>query len=256
MTMQRKAIFLDIDGTLNYNRPVPSAANQEAIRRARAAGHAVLLCTGRSMKCIPAPLLAAVAFDGVVAGGGAYVQIGERVIRSVCLSPDVLRRVCACYLREGTPCVLEGETEMFLIGHVGYREPDWKSVSAPDDFDRRYAGARISKLTIDGVAPPDILALLKRDFEVIQHPGYVEALPLGCGKAVGMQAALAELGIPRENSIALGDSRNDLDMLRYAGFGIAMGNAPDEVKAAADAVTLPCAADGVSAAIRRYVLEE
>lgn len=255
MNRRKKAVFLDIDGTLNYDRPVPSTANQAAVRLARQTGHAVLLCTGRSMKCIPAALLETVAFDGVVAGGGAYVRIGDEVVRSVCLPPETLRLVCAYYLQAGTPCVFEGETEMFLIGHVDYHEPGWKTVTSPDDFDRRYAGARISKLTMDGALPPDAQGLLAPYFTVIQHPGYTEALPLGCGKADGMRAALAALHIPREDSIAIGDSRNDLDMLRYAGLGIAMGNAADEVKEAADAVTAACADDGVAAAIHRYVLE-
>lgn len=255
MNRRKKAIFLDIDGTLNYDRPVPSAANQEAVRLARRAGHAVLLCTGRSMKCIPAALLEAVAFDGIVAGGGAYVRIGDEVVRSACLPPETLRLVCAYSLQAGISCVFEGETEMFLIGHVDYRDSDWKTIASPDDFDRRYAGARVSKLTMDGLLPPDAQALLAPYFTVIQHSSYAEALPLGCGKADGMRVALAALHIPREDSIAIGDSRNDLDMLRYAGLGIAMGNAADEVKDVASAVTAACAEDGVAAAIRRYVLE-
>ncbi|MFH5183768.1 HAD family hydrolase [Paenibacillus sp. TAB 01] len=58
----------------------------------------------------------------------------------------------------------------------------------------------------------------------------------------------------KQETIAIGDNYNDMDMLRYAGLGAAMGNAPDEVKAAADVVTLSNDRDGVKEFISRYCL--
>ena len=62
------------------------------------------------------------------------------------------------------------------------------------------------------------------------------------------------LGIPMANVLALGDSGNDITMLKQAGLGVAMGNAPDFVKAAADAVTETNEHDGAAIAIERYAL--
>ena len=66
--------------------------------------------------------------------------------------------------------------------------------------------------------------------------------------------ALEALGIPRENSIAIGDSRNDIDIIAAAGLGIAMGNACEELKALAGAITGDCGKGGVGQALRMFVL--
>ena len=63
------------------------------------------------------------------------------------------------------------------------------------------------------------------------------------------------LGIPREETMAFGDGENDISMLKAAGIGVAMGNASDQIKEAADEVTLTNDQDGVAAAIRNWVLK-
>jgi hydroxymethylpyrimidine pyrophosphatase-like HAD family hydrolase len=70
-----------------------------------------------------------------------------------------------------------------------------------------------------------------------------------------MEIVLNEAGIPRENSVAIGDSPNDLDMIRYAALGIAVGNARDELKAEADVVVAAACGEGaVAEAFCRFVL--
>jgi hydroxymethylpyrimidine pyrophosphatase-like HAD family hydrolase len=64
-----------------------------------------------------------------------------------------------------------------------------------------------------------------------------------------MRILLDAAGIRREDSVAIGDSANDLDMIRYAGAGIAVGNACDELKAAADWVSAPCGEGGIVRAL-------
>ena len=68
------------------------------------------------------------------------------------------------------------------------------------------------------------------------------------------RAAVALASIPAENAMALGDSGNDESILRAAGLGVAMGNAPDFIKAAADVVTEPHDRDGAAIAIEKYCL--
>ena len=243
---------MDIDGTLNYDRPTPSPANVRAVRDAQRAGHLVLLCTGRSMRCIPRETLA-VGFDGVIAGGGADVRLGDRRLSRTCLSEEALRCVCRYYLPQDVALVIEGEDDMFYMHEVGYRQPDWKEITAETDFSDRYAGAPISKITADGQLAPEGRALLEPYFEVIQHPTYMEALPRGCCKSGGIRTVLETTGIPRERAMGIGDSMNDADMIDYVGIGVAMGNACDELKKRAKHITLSSAEDGVAAAIRRYI---
>jgi hydroxymethylpyrimidine pyrophosphatase-like HAD family hydrolase len=73
-------------------------------------------------------------------------------------------------------------------------------------------------------------------------------------KGVALRLLAAELGIPMERVAAIGDSFNDLPLLRAAGFAIAMGSAPDSLKAEADAVVADVEHDGVAEAIDRFVL--
>lgn len=76
-----------------------------------------------------------------------------------------------------------------------------------------------------------------------------DLIPADGGKTVGMDKMLARFGLKREESIAFGDGLNDLEMLRHAGIGVAMGNAVDPVKQAADYVTAAVDADGIAQAL-------
>ena len=76
----------------------------------------------------------------------------------------------------------------------------------------------------------------------------------GVDKATGVARVGDTLGVGPANMVAIGDSYNDLPMLQSCGFSVAMGNAPAEVKAAADFVAPPVSADGLAVAIKEYVL--
>ena len=74
------------------------------------------------------------------------------------------------------------------------------------------------------------------------------------GKVEGMKAFLRRFGCSREECMAFGDQHNDIDMLRFAGIGVAMGNGTDEVRAAADYVTSAVEQDGVARALEHFGL--
>lgn len=83
------------------------------------------------------------------------------------------------------------------------------------------------------------------------EPDNLEITAAGVNKGSGLEQLAARLKVPREAILAIGDSGNDLAMLRYAGMGVAMGSAPDDVKTVADRVTASSDEDGVA-----QVLEE
>lgn len=84
----------------------------------------------------------------------------------------------------------------------------------------------------------------------------VEVSPEGATKARGLKKLCEYLNVPVEESIAIGDASNDLDILKAAGLSVAMGNATDAVKAVADVITEDCDHDGAAKAIQRYMLGE
>jgi Cof subfamily protein (haloacid dehalogenase superfamily) len=85
---------------------------------------------------------------------------------------------------------------------------------------------------------------------------WVEISAVGVDKGAAMEALAARLGIPMENTLALGDGENDIPALQRAGLGIAMGHAPEQVRRAADVVTTSNTEDGWAAAIERYVFAQ
>lgn len=85
-------------------------------------------------------------------------------------------------------------------------------------------------------------------------PTYLEIMPNLASKTSAIEYLSTKLNISRTEIITIGDNYNDVDMIQYAGLGIAMGNAPDKVKSYADDVTLSNDDDGVAAAIKKYIL--
>ena len=88
------------------------------------------------------------------------------------------------------------------------------------------------------------------------EPYYVEAMPLGVDKATSIAHMLPLVGLTGEKCVACGDSFNDITMIKYAGVGVAMGNAKPEVKEAADVVTLSNDEDGLVPIIEKYFLHD
>ncbi len=83
---------------------------------------------------------------------------------------------------------------------------------------------------------------------------YVEMMPLGIDKAYGLSRLLDRLGLSRSQMICCGDGFNDISMIKYAGLGVAMDNASDEVKRFANYIAPHCDEDGVVDVIDRYVV--
>ncbi|MCI8553634.1 MAG: HAD hydrolase family protein [Clostridiales bacterium] len=246
--MKRRAFFFDLDGTLAIHNGPVSSADRRALELLREAGQLRILCTGRTTGYLYEPVLA-LGFDGIVAGAGSHITLGDRLLYRRQVSPALCRRLAEAFLALGQPCIFEGEREMLLLGMEGYAGFDWPVIRSPEDFDRLARGVTVNKLSLFGELRPGAAELLAPDLTLIPNLGYAEAVPAGCCKSDGMRRLLAAVGLAREDSVAFGDSGNDRDMLSFAGIGIAMGNAPEEVKASADFVTGTLVESGVSSAL-------
>ncbi|MDF1618531.1 Cof-type HAD-IIB family hydrolase [Petrocella sp. FN5] len=94
------------------------------------------------------------------------------------------------------------------------------------------------------------------NYTIVQPlPFSLEILHKSCNKAVGVQQVAQVYGIKREEIVCVGDSGNDLHMIEYAGLGVAMGNAIDQIKAVADIVTLTNEENGVAEVIKEFFKE-
>ncbi|GHT83092.1 haloacid dehalogenase [Spirochaetia bacterium] len=253
-----KAIFLDIDETLVIEGKGPFPEDIAAIEEAHRRGHKLFLSTGRGLAHIPAVLRQAPWLDGIVAGAGAQVLIGDKTIYNKWVPREILPEICALYLRLDKFCVFEGVSGVYGINLPGFylNNEAFFCIQREDDFCTRYKDAVITKLTIGGRISEAERTLLCANFYLNTFPNYFEGILLGESKAKGMGIALEALGIPRKNSIAIGDSKNDIDIIRAAALGIAMGNACGELKALAGAITGDCGKGGVGQAISAFVLEK
>lgn len=262
------AIFLDVDGTYADYGVVPEA-HERAVRAARAAGHKVFLCTGRPLSMLPASILAA-GFDGLVASAGAYVQVGDRVLMDRRFSEDQARRTLAALDAHDAIYVLESaeflyvrpEAEQRLRDIVGSHfaaRPDGQSdgasailgtlrlTPAPSSYAKvSVFDAATSVATIAAEIGNDIAVVENSIADTHRHTG--EIFLRGISKADGIAVAIEDLGISQAHTIAIGDGENDLEMVAYAGIGIAVEGSHPGLVALADRTTPPPSKDGIAVA--------
>ncbi len=268
-TQRTRLVFLDVDGTLIDSRQrVPESA-RAACLAARERGHRLFLCTGRSLPEIY-PWLWDLGIEGLVGSGGGYGQIGDRPVfddraphGDVAFAVSWLDGAGAQWIwqsADGLWCS-PGFLDAFL-GRGGEHgaSGEWSA------YERQVAPSLhpgtpgdASKCTF--ILPPgspaalsDAAEAFRGRFHVIpgsvtmERAQHAEMVPQGVSKGTGLIRMAALLGVPVERTIAIGDSANDLDMLRAAGVGVAMGNGRPAVKNVADLVTAPIDRDGLARA--------
>ena len=248
-----RVVFLDIDGTLICKKqPVISDRVLAVLKKVQQEGHKVFLNTGRAISVIPKDLLATFPFDGIVAGCGSYIQVEGKVLLRKRLRMEFCSYLAEMVLKmENKPyCLFGGE---ILPLHMNMKR-EGLEVTSPRDFWEKYDGYPVTKASLgvhDDEPMPDF-GKYRDEITIYRFPHYIEVVPKGYTKATGITMVMKALHLPEQNSIAIGDSYNDLEMIRQAGVGIVMGNAVDDVKAAADFVTLSCEEEGVAVALERY----
>lgn len=249
----RRVVFIDIDGTLLPAGGPVSEFDKAALRALRAQGDKVFLNTGRSYAYIPEDIRRADYFDGIIAGGGAYIRMDGKTLYSATIPEPILSMVCRLYLSNGKWCKFEGVDDNYAI----YSDDRaCKPVESEDDFKNRYAGVQVSKITMQGEVSEEERKVLHSFFYLYRHADYSEGFIRGESKTTGIELVLKTLGIDKKQTVGIGDSINDAEMLINTEFGIAMGNACPEVRQIADVITDDCYHSGVGRAIEKYLLRD
>jgi len=258
--MRRRAVFLDVDGTYANRGWVPPE-HVQAVRAARANGHLVLLCTGRALPALSPELLSA-GFDGVVTSAGAYVLLGERVLADVRFPAPLAERLVRVLQNHGAGFVVESPDALYAGPDVADRlQALHRKVGGPASVRRSQDGPQdllaglvltedlgtvsFAKVTCFESPVPLTAIVGEVGQEVAVVPSSIPHLADSAGelylagltKAHGIELVAAELGMAAEDVVGVGDGFNDLEMLRYAGVGVAIEGAPQEVLAAADRTT-------------------
>jgi len=261
-----KMIFFDIDGTLWDRYMVIPESTKTAIAKLRENGHMTFLCSGRSRSSIQAEHLLALGFDGIVAACGNYIEINGEVVYDNLLPDETVKKLIATLSECRMPVVLEGPGECW-IDTVGFEEDPYVDYLFELLGDKAHPlighedNIVIEKCSADRFDYTDydrVKALLGDEFDFIEHEGFdlnvIEMVPKGTSKATGIKWLCDKLNVPVEDTFAVGDSVNDLDMLKFVGHSVAMGNGADCVKAIVEHVTTDIHEDGIYKAMLHYGL--
>ena len=272
--MHYKLLALDLDGTALSDPDTFAPGLAEAAARAAAAGCIVAAATGRPGGCLPAALTPCpdwiswlVLFDGAEirdAKTGAYIwrkpfsaasleQIG-RAAGALQIPAEYIDRDSWYHLTDADRQALNASgitgfhKKILTLHGCGLKSP----VSS-------LAGREILKINMP-LVPQELRGPFQEQAGAAAlvmdcGPGGLELTALGAGKWPAVAFLAGHLGLTLEDVMALGDSGNDAALLAAAGLGVAMGNAPDSVKAAAKAVTGRNTEGGAAQAIHRWLLD-
>lgn len=231
--MGNKAIFFDIDGTIySYDKGVIEDT-RDAIRELRKNGHLVFLCTGRTYPMVTDDIRE-IGFDGVVAGGGTYISYNDKVIFRNDISKKTTQRVVACMRKYKVMPIPEGHDYLYFetedkIMSVYRKAYEVYMKSIPERIllidNGNIKAAKVSGAFDENSNVDAIIKELSDEFRyVIHNEKLLELIPKQYSKAEGIKKLINEIGINWENTYAYGDSFNDLEMLQYVKYGVAMGN--------------------------------
>lgn len=244
-----KLLALDMDGTLLNEMSEVSEENAYWVQKALDEGIIVSLSTGRGfLSAYPFAEQLKLDTPMITVNGGEVWEHPQKLHKRTLLAAEHVRRLHELALSFEEPWfwayTTEGiyNKEKWIPGHNDYEQHEWLKFGyyTENDESRNKILQTVSSWNL---------------FEITNSsPHNLEINPKGISKASALQELCLLLGISMSEVVAVGDSLNDIAAIQAAGLGVAMGNAQEEVKAAADVVTLTNNEHGVAEVIRSYVL--
>lgn len=273
---QIRMLVIDIDGTLLNPAGEITAPTRAAVQAVQQAGIPVTLATARRY-CNTRQIADELGLHiPLILYDGAMIVEHPRgtILHRETFPSDIAQQAVDILVRHRVQPVVQPDTGLDEQIWTGPAECDTPSLEAYftvfSETVRRLPYTQLcagkanplrvvafdAEETILSVSPE--IAALDCSWTTIRRGNYgsaeLVAMRAGCSKASGMIALAQQFGVPLNQVMALGDNNNDREMLRCAGWGVAMGQAPQAVKAVARAVTTSNAEDGAALAIERYVL--
>jgi HAD superfamily hydrolase (TIGR01484 family) len=260
VTFAPRLAAIDVDGTLVDQTNALSPGVRSAVLELADSGVAIVVATGRAMPGTMEVVERLGLADGFAVTSNGAIVLGYHpveVLHSVTFdASEAVRRVL-----EHVPDALVAVEE---VG-VGYR------VNEP--FPEGEVSGRITVEDVDSLVSEPVTRVVirapdhdAREFADLVHglglsdtnyyigyTAWLDLAPEGVSKASGLEMVCARLGIAQADVLAIGDGFNDVEMLEWAGRGVAMGQAPAPVQARADAVTDTVADDGLAIELLRYI---
>jgi len=266
-----KLIAVDLDGTLVRSDQSISPRTINTLVKVQQQGVKVAVASGRPTfgTAHVADTLRLEDFGGYVMsynGGEIYDWGTKSRLHAQTLDKDIIPYIYKCAKEHDLPImtyidkevVSEVENDEYISYSVMRNRMTFRKV---DDFVATAQGAGIVKCII--VGDPTLLPALETEMQkrlkgkagvFRSEPFFLEIVPEGIDKARGLSILLDKIGVRREELIAFGDGYNDIPMIQFAGMGVAMENAAEEIKNAADFVTRSNNDDGIVYALEKFIL--
>lgn len=258
-------IALDVDGTLVDHEGAMTEEVRDAARAVIEAGHDVIIATGRSLGAT-LPLIRLLGITrgyAVCSNGGVTLRIdaalpeGFEVVNRITFDPGPALSA----LRDRLPAAkyaLEDDRGRFLSTE-SFQDASFGSEAESVDFEEmlRSRAVRVVVFSTDSSAEEFGDAVASIGLHGVTYSvgwtAWLDIAAAGVTKASALEVLRQHLGTAPDLTVAVGDGRNDIEMLQWAGRGVAMGQAPDEVRAAASEVTGSVYDDGAAKVLRSLV---
>lgn len=274
--MKYKMIAIDMDGTLLTDKKEVTEVSKEAIRKASKKGIKIVVCTGRIFTSAKVYAKEIGTEAPIIASNGAYIREkdAEKIIYEKPIAKDKLKVLVDMAKSEGFfPHLFTTNTiyteklifssKSYTKWNEGLPETDKVIIEIVDDLNQCIDESDLDFLKMV-VMCDDIDKLLKlkqrisdnMDVSVMSSvENNFEVMEAGISKGNGVKALAEYYGIDRSEVVCIGDNENDISMIEYAGLGVAMGNATEDLKSAADIITETNDNDGVARFIEEYILK-
>lgn len=253
-----KVAFFDIDGTLmsHKSRSVPRSA-REAIVKLQASGIKCVVATGRQIQQMMKLPLTDIPFDGYITLNGQLIlNEKQETIYGVPLTGKAKDILVRMFSQNELPALLVEEKLTYLNFEDERVIAVQEAISTETPPFGVYTGKDIYQVCVYLAKGEEVLLKELEGLCVMTRWGFggLDIIAPGGGKVTGIRWYLQQLGVDASEVIAFGDAENDIDMLSFAGIGVAMGNADEEVKRSADYVTTDIDDDGIANALKHFGL--
>lgn len=259
-----KLVFFDIDGTLLYDYDKVPKSTVLALEELHKNGHKAFICTGRATGFVVDPAILSLPWDGIVAACGCHVEINKEIVYEYIMSEQFIKKTLKICKDHGFRPIMEGPKSLYLNYEDFPMEDPYgmrlrRSLKDIPAIDGTEADWVVNKFSIATEGEEEVRQDGYRqfgpDFDILIHSKDVaELVPKGHSKGTGILKVCEVLKIPVSETIAIGDSANDIEMLKTAGIGICMGNGTKEAKAVSDYITTDILDDGVYNALKHFEL--
>jgi Cof subfamily protein (haloacid dehalogenase superfamily) len=263
--MKYKLIAVDMDGTLLNSEGKITEKTKAAIRRAVENGVIFSLCTGRPIQGVESFNSLLNLDSPIITYNGAMIVMGKskEILFQQSLSEEAARSIFNIGREFGTTMVAWSMNQLYSY-ELNEKINDYKQITKVEPIviedEEKIIQSGITKIL--WIDTPENLAHYQKVLKdrlgdsvnfCTSRPMFLEFFHKDVSKGLAMEKLGEHFGIKREEMIGIGDGFNDLPMIEYAGLGVAMGNAPDAIKAKADYVTLSNDEDGIAHVIDKFI---